>query len=378
MRRVNLYGNVSNNAYMIARFLRGAGIDAHLFLERGFNFLPEDDDPEVAGRYPEWIHMTRDLRPFRYGALDRWFVRRLADCDLVHTFYYGPIWATQTGRPSVFQAYGGDLTVFPFMTDRVDRRLLARRQGRALQATDLVILPDGHHPFCEDAVERLGLTRLAALPLPVDATRFTPWAPADVERARAEYDAEWIFFHPTRHVWTEASLVKERKGNDFVLRAFARFLRDSGKTAVLIAVAHGPDVAASRALVDALGITHAVRWIAPQRRHALARYYNAADVVLDQFLNGTYGGCACEAWACGRPVFVYLERPEDYYEEPVPAINVRTEEEIYKRLLEYTADRRELEAIGRASRRWILEHKDGPRLIQRYIAAYERVLAERR
>lgn len=377
MLRINLYGNVSNNAYMIARFLRAAGIDAHLFLERGFQFLPEDDDPELHGCYPEWIHLTPDLRPFRYGVLDRWFVRRLAECDLVHTFYYGPIWATQTGRPSVFQAYGGDLTVFPFMTDRLDRRLLARRQRRALQATNLVILPDGHHPFCEEAVERLGLTRVAALPLPIDATRFRPWAAADVARARADYDAEWVFFHPTRHIWTDASYVKERKGNDLVFRAFARFLRDSRKTAILVAVAHGPDVAASRQLAREMEIAHAVRWIAPQTRHALVAYYNAADLVLDQFLNGTYGGCACEAWACGKPVFVYLNRPEDYYERPAPAVNVRTEEDIYKRLLEYTEDRRALEAVGHASRQWILEHKDGPRLIQRYIAAYERVLGER-
>ena len=369
--RIHLYGNVCNNAYVIAKFLRRHGVDAHLFVERDFNFLPEHEDPELAQGYPDWIHVTGDLRLRRYGVFDRAFVRRLGDCDLVHVFYWGPIWARQTGRPFVFQTYGGDLSVMPFMTDSLHHRYLAHRQRQGIRAASEIFLTMPNNVYCTDAARQLN-PRTRFLPIPTDADRFAPVPEEVTAPIRARYGRELLFFHPARQSWL-TSHPRDRKGNDRLLRAFARFVRD-GWDVLLLAAAYGPDVAASQQLVKELGIERHVAWIAPVRQHELIQLYGAADAVLDQFLLGDFGGCSREAWACGKPVFVYLESSADMLGKEPPAINVQTEDEIYRALSDYAKDPRALRELGTASRAWVLENLHTDALAPRYIDAYREIL----
>ncbi len=375
--RVNLYGNVSHTAYVLAKCLRRSGVDAHLFVERGFPWLPEYEDPELKNNYPAWIHLTGDLRWRRYGLFDREFVRRLGECDLIHTFYYGPIWARKTGRPFVFQTYGGDLSVLPFMTDSLHHRYLAWRQRQGIRRAERILLANPHNIYSQEAIRRLQVAaRVDILPHCIDADKFRPLDSGTVQTLRSRYDSEWIFFHPTRQVWREASAVWERKGNDLLFRAFARFLSTTKRNATLIAVRHGPDVRYSEQLVHDLGIERSVNWIAPVRRHELVQLYNLADIVFDQFVLGAYGGCAFEAWACGKPVFMCLKSLGGFYREDPSVVNVRTEDEIYDKLVEYTEARETLRAVGANARRWVLENQHGEALMKRYISIYEQVLAE--
>jgi len=373
--RVNLYGNVCNSAYVIAKFLRRHRIDAQLFVEHGFPWLPHHDDPELEGRYPDWIHMVPDLRWRRYGVFDGNFVRRLAECDVVHTFYWGPIWARKTRRPFMFQCYGGDLQYMPFMNDSVQQRFLAARQRRAIQEADLVARSNLN--ITDEAVRRLGLRRLVYLPLMLDAARFRPLAPEEIARARAPYGADWVFFHPTRQSWVEGDAGQTWKANDRVFRAFARFLRDTRQKALLLAVAHGPDVAASEALVETLGISNSVRWVQPRVRSGLVTLYNAADLVIDQFGRGDFGTIASEAWACARPVLINIKAHAADQGESPPALRAETEQEIYEALVTRTASRDELRALGVRARQWIMSHRHGDALVPKYESCYEAVLGGR-
>ena len=58
-----------------------------------------------------------------------------------------------------------------------------------------------------------------------------------------------------------------------------------------------------------------------------------------------------------------------------PVVNVSTEDEIYRNLVEYTSDRRALQTLGVESRRWLLANHDWRTVIQLYVALYNRVLA---
>ena len=371
--RVNLYGNVCNNLYVLAKFLRRVGVDAQLFVERTFAWLPEHEDPDLAGRYPDWIHVTGDLRWRRYGLFDGAFVKRLADGDVVHTSSYGPIWARQTGRPFVFQTYGGDLRNLPFMTDSLHHRYLARRQARAIQRADVVLTNNPH--LMHDAVRRLRLRRIEAMPLPIDAEKFRPLADAEVRDIRRRHDGDWLFFHPTRQSWTRGDAADTWKGNDRVFRAFARFLKGGARRATLLAVRHGPDARASQELVRELGIEPSVRWLPPLRRHELVALYGAADLVLDQFARGGYGGIALEGWACGKPVLIGLEDRSEFQDDPPPAVCVRTEDEIHDALVDLSASPERRTEIGARARAWILRHHHGDAVIKRYVACYESLLA---
>jgi glycosyltransferase involved in cell wall biosynthesis len=129
--------------------------------------------------------------------------------------------------------------------------------------------------------------------------------------------------------------------------------------------------------VRELGIERRVAWIAPVVQHELIQLYNAADAVLDQFELGDFGGCAREAWACGTPVFIYLESAADMLGKEPPAINVRTEDEIYRALSEAAKDPRALRETGAASRQWLLENLHTDALAPRYIEAYREILGAR-
>lgn len=123
-----------------------------------------------------------------------------------------------------------------------------------------------------------------------------------------------------------------------------------------------------------LGLARWVRWIPRQTRHELIRWYNLSDAVLDQFLLGDYGGCAFEAWSCGKPVFLHLNSFSAFGQEDPPAVNVQTEQEIYDQLVTLTDSPDDLRQLGRKAREWVLKYQHGDALVGRYLACYRQIL----
>lgn len=64
----------------------------------------------------------------------------------------------------------------------------------------------------------------------------------------------------------------------------------------------GAEVSRIEALVEALGLSAQVRFVAPQPHHILSTYYRAADVVWVPSRSESFGLVALEAAACGVPV----------------------------------------------------------------------------
>jgi D-inositol-3-phosphate glycosyltransferase len=62
------------------------------------------------------------------------------------------------------------------------------------------------------------------------------------------------------------------------------------------------ELARARRLVDDLGLTAQVRFVAPQPHHLLSTYYRAADICIIPSRSESFGLVALEAAACGTPV----------------------------------------------------------------------------
>jgi glycosyltransferase involved in cell wall biosynthesis len=214
------------------------------------------------------------------------------------------------------------------------------------------------------------LKNVGYLPIPIETEKFAPYDVHKKAALRAPYDYEFVFFHPTRQVW-------DLKGNDRLLRAYARFIKDTGTRCMLVAVRAYYDHDDGPKLVEELGIQQHVRWIDPLARHELIDYYNLADIVFDQFVAGAFGTGALEAWSCGTPVFIYLHDHRPWYPQNPPAVNVSSEQEIYEALIALCGDRQQLAALGARSREWVLQYHGGDSVIDRYIALYKAVLNER-
>ena len=99
--------------------------------------------------------------------------------------------------------------------------------------------------------------------------------------------------------------IQPLKGPDVAIRA----LHALGRADALLLIIGGSsgtagdgEVERAHQLVDELGLTDQVRFIAPQPHHILSTYYRAADVVVVPSRSESFGLVALEAMACGIPV----------------------------------------------------------------------------
>ena len=132
----------------------------------------------------------------------------------------------------------------------------------------------------------------------------------------------------------------------------------------------------SRRLIDDLGIAVRVVWTPPLNKMKLIDYYNAADVVLDQFTLGVFGTVTPEAMACGKPVVLNFNRQvhEWCFPEMPPVLGARTEHEIFERLMELSEDPGYCAAIGLAAREWVVKHHGWELVADRQVSVYRELL----
>jgi glycosyltransferase involved in cell wall biosynthesis len=389
--RVAFYGNVANNFYQLAKAVRQwPDIDAHLYLDSNDNLQgsPENDDPELSGNYPPWVHRIRPSRlhekvlPWR-----RPLVRELAQYDLVLVSGGGPMYASYAGRPVAFFATGGDLTMVPYPLEfhflhpgfvrKLKSFVLGTIQRRGIKKCDeLWILP---FPPLLHGFRKLGVSEerisYSFSPLVIDTKRFAEHPDpensgvAAVHEIRSRFD--FSVFHPSRLLTEVPESMKaagQWKGNDILIRAFAQFLKRTGaKRAGLVLIARPQDVVdtvddrAAKKLIDDLGIQESVLWLDPPRRSNFTRaelvaLYSACDVAAGDFGAGWFGSITLEGLALSRPVIGYVAESALQAMYPWhPLLSSRTVEgnaDLLVRLYTDPAFRREKGADGR---RWVEE-----------------------
>jgi len=221
------------------------------------------------------------------------------------------------------------------------------------------------------SARRLGLENTTFIPHPIDETKYTPGRSTLEGEFRAQ-DAGPVFLAPARQDWRE-------KRNEVMVRALSELVRTDHPRALLLLGEWGADVLRTRALVDELGLASNVRWTKPVPKLRLIELYRAADVVLDQFTFGTFGGIAPEAMACERPVVMAFDRAlhEWCFPEPPPIVDARNERQVAAALRRLANDPSERVRIGRAGRAWV-ERYHGWRLVaERHRAVYDEVLGLR-
>ena len=62
--------------------------------------------------------------------------------------------------------------------------------------------------------------------------------------------------------------------------------------------------------------------------------------------------------------------------EGPPVVNVCTQEEIFRKMLELSQNKDELISIGKKSREWVLKTHHWESAIERYIGLYENILSK--
>lgn len=365
--RILILGNMANDGYSVAKEMRKDDVNVDLAINiSDFGMaLPEWEDGEIAKQIdpynskmedvkntwepPSWIRYFDFLNkvPKKKNLIGKIksrinIIKMIREYDVIETHVPWALYAQFSGIPYV--AYdAGWIRYFPYGNNFRDK--LARR-GYAKAKKIIITNPDTYEIF--DKLSYLDKEKIIFIPFAIDHEKYKPIRVHDL-RNNYVNNNELLFFSPSRQSWKE-------KGNDKMIRAFAKFVK-SFPNSKLLMVSWSVDETNSKKLVKSLDIEENVSWIQPVPKNILIKYYNVADVVLDQFILGSWGTSTPEAMCCGKPVLMFYKKEfiqRAFGEEP-PILNSFKEEEIYENMMKLAKDVDLRKQLGENSRKWIIK-----------------------
>jgi glycosyltransferase involved in cell wall biosynthesis len=266
----------------------------------------------------------------------------IREYDIVEVNGQYVIFSQFAGIPNVVYDYGW-IRYFPYRNGFYDK--LARR-GYSKAKGVIITNPDTFS--ISDTLTYLDQQRIYFSPFAIDSEKYCPFP---MEELRAKYinNNGILLFSPSRQHW-------EEKGNDKMIKAFARFVKIFPDSK-LVAVDWSIDAQKSKDLVNSLHISDKVEWIKPVAKKHLIEFYNAADIILDQFILGSWGTATAEAMSCQKPVLMFYK--EEYikraFGENPPILNSFSEDDIFSSLVKLAKDPDLRLSLGRKSREWIIK-----------------------
>jgi glycosyltransferase involved in cell wall biosynthesis len=275
-----------------------------------------------------------------------------------------PLAAYLSGRPYCFFSVGGDLQYDAGRADEYGQAMnLACNAARFLTVSNPHAL--GHS-------RRLGLTNGVYLPYPMDDDRYAP-GPG---HARAEWEARLgagVFVLVTTRIDARV------KGfGAECLRALVEAAR-AEPALRFVYVRWGQDQAAFEELVAEAGLADRFLGLPAAGKRRLIDYYRSCDAVLDQLTFGYYGTTGLEAAAVGKPVLIRLRRTQYdalYDGDGAPMIDVDGTGALRDRLVEIARDPGRRDAVGAATRDWLVRTHGRERTVP-LLKALLRVAADR-
>lgn len=264
-----------------------------------------------------WVVEPEDLAPF--WPLAQTFTRRYSSYSgliLTHGPAAVPVLLAAM-KPYVPVESGATVALLESDTPLGRLLAMAYREAPACFATNQPAL---------DALSRLRPRGLHLVPTLIDEEVWHPLTEAERERLRARFGIGQIILSLEPHDWA-------RNGNDRLLRAFARLVRDMGEgdTPRLVIALSGKDADRSRALARDLRIADHLTWLALEDTEKLHQLVQICHVFVDRLAEqDTLEPFALKVAACGVPIVgVYdLERLGRGYPEAPPVVKVESDDDL--------------------------------------------------
>jgi len=396
--RVGIFGGLSNNGYALAKILRKRGWDAELIHDPHLDFafsqpMWEDCEivldaealrsqvtnqkfwgkkaVEVGWKKPEWIKhgnargrevavrrpglaaeaiaragISLNAAKFALGSLH--LVGPLSEYDLLVLFGIGPVYGFLAGVPYVVVPQGSDMTWLPFQSS-----LLAKMQTRAYASARRILIADWRFA---DSLARLNLSdRWTYLPFPVDIESFGDNGTVEKGMASEVWPhsstrGKFVFFMPSAQEF-------QAKGTDRALRAFLKLSHERDDL-VLVTTSWGTDNSRAKDMAREAKSEEKVVFLPyVVSRPLLKAFYRASNVVVDEFVCGSYGLSTLEAMACERAVISHYDadayRP--HLRKLPPTLLAHTEQEIYDKMRWAVENPDSLVTVARESLEWVVQ-----------------------
>lgn len=390
--KVALLGNMNNNHFVLLRFLRDLGIDAHLFLYRNEqkHFLPENDTWEI-DKWKPFIHWT-SLCDGGNKAIHLLFItskkiqKIFRGFDIIIGNGLAPAYCYKGHLVlDLFLPYAYGIEYVTFLKPAKwyqFKKLIAQKFLRYFQSKGLTSITElcCTLDFSEQnirAYRNLGVSPFS-LAIPMVYNREIATCETDQNRDESHLvqilDREPIIFSHCSHMWKSQGF---NKRNDILIKGFRQYIVE-GKASdpLLVLFDYGPDVDASKSLIASLGIEKNVLWMPQMKRKEIMLLLRHVDFGGGEFAGTVWGGTGWEFLAMGVPFFQWVDMSDQEFEKktglPMPPIlNVRSAEEIAMHLLAFDRNKGFYREIGRELQSWYNKYS-GLSLAIRYKSIIER------
>lgn len=423
-KKIGLIGNMNNNFFALTRYLRDAGYQAELIIvgEENAHFPPQSDSYEQG--FTDYVFNESwylkgcftENRFFQQQVADR-----LSQYDFLIGCGYAPFFCQRYGfKLDVFVPYGDDFYRLPFpaaspglltkilhhldlgwrklagqdLIMRVLRYLkmnhyyaqyrqfkLAWHQSKGIRDTNKIVMLAGIQNF-NPVLESLGVTdKLNQIPVPmVYHTQYTPET-LELHRQHLPFlnavmvhrqNHDLLIMHHPRHIWQTHVDEFSVKGNDVLFHGIAQYLQQGGTRKVgVITLEYGPDVDASKALIDSLGFTEHVLWLPLSPRKDIMSIMPLADLGANCFShNWLTGGVLYECIVSGLPV---LQKRESFIPNVFPVLESNSASDVAAWLFRWDTDRDEIKRRAEAAKLWYINDVAG-KAVQFYSRAIDDAL----
>ncbi len=163
-----------------------------------------------------------------------------------------------------------------------------------------------------------------------------------------------------RPVLLYLSRISPEKGLDILIPAFAKFIKESRRSEVILVIA-GPDLSNYKATlvkqILALGISSRVLFTGMVQGQQKKELYRRADVMVLPTHSENFGLVVPEALACETPVITTTGAPwQDLIKREVGFWVPPTSKDLFKAILSlYSLSEKERLAMGKRGREWVLK-----------------------
>lgn len=370
--RLALIGNLCDNAIIFANLLRADDLKPSIYMssvELRACTLPAMQPVEGAS-FNEHIEKIQeansDIHIWDYAPKLNWlmylpvlgkiifrgltlirFLWQLQKVDIILSFAMYHIVSLLSARPYITLSTGADL--HEIAVEKSIKGWLMKhafKRARSVRAS--------FDPISKANAIRLKLGHIDPF--------LIPWPVPDKPPASSHSEGPIRVFMPSRQDWCDPERALLSKRNDFFIRAWARRVRE-GWDSVLTIVEHGEDVEATRSLVNDLGIADLVQFVPILDQASLQKQIENADLVADQFDQGTPGALALQALASGRALSIYWNESSSahVFSQVAPVINGNSEKQLFEQLQRF-AQRAHLRELGLQGHAWIKREYNHERL----------------
>jgi len=285
--------------------------------------------------------------------------------------------ATKFDDFSLTQAYGADI-IIPYM---LDLPYIAYEHGTLRDlpfdgTARATLLCDAYknakttiitNPDVITSVQKLGLKNYRYIPHAVDCDRFIS-SQNSLLRNQFNVQDKFVVVAPARQNW-------DVKGNHKYIEAFAELTNHTASCKLFICD-WGQHRDLTKDLVQRLGLSEYVHYYSPCPKITSVHYYQLADIVVDQFEAGAFGGITPEAMACEKPILVYYKPSvhEWCFDSHPPVVNAQSVKEIADALIALSTNKEKRIELGRLGREWVLKEYSTTQLVERHNQIYNQIL----